>query len=324
MSEIEWTDDTINPVGGCEHASPGCLHCYAEVDARGLTKRAGEAIRRRYLPLIGPAGRWARGEDGKPVFAIWPSVVRKMIDASGRVRQGDGFRRKRWFLGSMADLFHPGRPAEDVHVVLGALTANLHRPIWQLVTKHPARAVEMLELQAADTVRSLDTTIQWLREHGEDVKRYGFNRPTRWLLTSVENDEWAKRRVPEVIKARPFVDVIGLSAEPLLGPINLRPWLPKLDWVIVGGESGTGARRCDAIWIRDIIAQCREAKVSVFCKQLGGNPWEGEVARDMIVEPSRDMGGGMRSVARRAPIVERKGGNMDEWPEDLRVRQWPA
>jgi hypothetical protein len=89
------------------------------------------------------------------------------------------------------------------------------------------------------------------------------------------------------------------SVEPLLEPVDLRLWLGSLDWVVVGGESGRGARPFDIAWARDVLRQCRAAGVPCFIKQLGARP-----------------------VALR--LKHGKGGDMAEWPADLRVREFPA
>ena len=85
-----------------------------------------------------------------------------------------------------------------------------------------------------------------------------------------------------------------------------------LNWIIVGGESGPGARPFDIDWARSIVEQCRTAGVRCFVKQLGARPRYGNtegysrVIRGEAIEPT-----------------DRKGGNMNEWPADLRVREWP-
>ncbi len=82
--------------------------------------------------------------------------------------------------------------------------------------------------------------------------------------------------------------------------------LPLLDWVIVGGESGPGARACDLGWIRSVVAQCKAAGVPCFVKQLGARPFERTIeARDGL------------------KLRDRKGGDPAEWPADLRVREFP-
>jgi hypothetical protein len=136
--------------------------------------------------------------------------------------------------------------------------------------------------------------------------------------------------LPHLLACRDMVPVLGLSLEPLVGPIDLQKALicksgyfanvqqleccgkvyrkrVGVDWVIVGGESGPHARPCDVDWIRSIVTQCREAGVPCFVKQLGGNP----------IEP--DGSGFVKHVMPRDP----KGGDPAEWPEDLRVRELP-
>jgi protein gp37 len=95
--------------------------------------------------------------------------------------------------------------------------------------------------------------------------------------------------------------------------IRLREFecLPAVDWVIVGGESGPGARPCDVDWIRSIIRQCDDAGVPVFVKQLGAWPYDPGWYGDGTPEGSR------------MEPNDRKGGDPDEWPENLRRREFP-
>jgi hypothetical protein len=116
-----------------------------------------------------------------------------------------------------------------------------------------------------------------------------------WVGASVEDQERADERIPELLEVP--APVLFLSIEPLLGPIEFAT-LAGVSWVIVGGESGPKARPCDLGWIRSIIGQCRSAGVAPFVKQLGGRPI------------------GLR-------LTDRKGGEPAEWPEDLRVREFP-
>jgi protein gp37 len=105
-----------------------------------------------------------------------------------------------------------------------------------------------------------------------------------------------------------------VSYEPALGWVNFTLWMwadkrlkdKSLDWIIVGGESGPGARPFDIQWARNTIAQCEAAGVACFVKQVGSRPVEhGERWR---YEPK---------------ISDRKGGDIEEWPADLRVREFP-
>lgn len=144
--------------------------------------------------------------------------------------------------------------------------------------------------------------------------------PNVWHGVSAEDQQRADERIPHLLQTPAAVRFV--SAEPLLGPVDLRvvpiptqgpreTAIRRLDWVIVSGESGPAARPCDLGWIRSIVEQCRAASVPVFVKQLGARPI------------------GVRDELRRAKGLARifydaKGGDPAEWPSDLRVREVPA
>lgn len=121
-----------------------------------------------------------------------------------------------------------------------------------------------------------------------------------WLGVSCEDQERADERIPLLLRTVAAVKFI--SVEPLLGPIDLSAHLPGLRWAIVGGESGPNARPCDVAWITSIAEQCKAANVPLFVKQLGARP-------------RRD---GAHLVLR-----DSKGGDPAEWPEHVRMREWP-
>ena len=172
-------------------------------------------------------------------YEITPDVVQIFPE---RVDQPLRWRKpRRVFVNSMSDMFHPQIPKEFLERVWDVmLRADQH--VYQVLTKRPGRAVISL--------RHLEV-------------------PSHiWLGTSIESEHYA-RRVD--VLARTGAPVLFVSAEPLLGPIDLRPWLDTLSWVIVGGESGPGARPMDLDWARDLREQCRDAGVPFFLKQLGGS-----------------------------------------------------
>lgn len=150
-----------------------------------------------------------------------------------------------------------------------------------------------------------------------------------------------------LLQCRDLAAVLGMSMEPLLGPVQLQPVIRdgqfenhqgiNLDWVIIGGESGPGARSCRPEWIRPIIEQCREAGVPVFLKQLGANV----VTRNDLIEdvfnnnetgwPDPEVEHNIHGFREdyqgadcRIRLRDRKGGDWSEWPEDLRVREFPG
>lgn len=127
-----------------------------------------------------------------------------------------------------------------------------------------------------------------------------------WLGVSAENREWWDRRVDalRLVPAR----VRFVSYEPALGPLGDDVDMQGIHWVIIGGESGHDARPFDIVWARSAIAACKAADVACFVKQLGAN----------VIDTS-----GRTTFSAWARIKHPKGGDMSEWPEDLRVRQWP-
>lgn len=225
---------------------------------------------------------------------------------------------------------------------------------WLLLTKRPENIRRMWPIEdagySAPPIPTLPPLPVYKRKRRENV----------WLGTSISLQEHADKQVPELLKCRDLSPVLFLSAEPLLGPINLSAiqWAagpvgqektnmilvdalrgiqgagyiarnePTINWCIVGGESGAHARRCDVQWIRDLRDQCTAAGVPVLIKQLGAHvTWDGVQGGYMNGTPNvwpegmrcEDTGQGNFRVY----LKDDKGGDMAEWPEDMRVRQFP-
>ena len=160
-------------------------------------------------------------------------------------------KARRVFVNSMSDVFHPLVPYEFINDIFDVMreAAEQRGHVFQVLTKRPGRAVGWWESNQA-------------RYHGEWPGGV-------WIGTSVENQKYAPRisvlaRLPAAVR---FV-----SAEPLLGAVDLRQWLCSgaVHWVIAGGESGPAARPMDLEWARGLRNQCLEAGVAFFLKQLGG------------------------------------------------------
>ena len=155
------------------------------------------------------------------------------------------------FVNSMSDLFHPHVPLDFISEIFAvmdeAATRNGH--VFQILTKRPGRAVG------------------WWNEYKNRFPD-GWH-PNIWIGTSVENQKYAARLT---VLARLPAPIRFVSAEPLLEPLDLTPWLEDdtLQWVIVGGESGPRARPMELDWARDLRDQCVGAGVAFFLKQLGG------------------------------------------------------
>jgi protein gp37 len=272
---IEWTRNadgtagrTWNPVTGCTKVSPGCDRCYAE----GIARRfAGSAAFPRGFEVTLHPQRLAA-----PLRWRKPTTV---------------------FVNSMADLWHDAVGADLIARVFAVITlADQHT--FQVLTKRSGRMQSLLgDERFWARVRAV------VPEYGPVSPAVASALDTRvlpnlWLGVSVESQKWASVRLDK-LAAISAGAVRFVSCEPLLGEVDLRAWLGSgLDWVIVGGESGAGARPLDTKWVRGLVGQCRAARVPVFVKQLGTR-W--------------DAAHGRRG----------KGGDIQTWPADLRVREMP-
>jgi hypothetical protein len=207
-----------------------------------------------------------------------------------------------------------------------------------LLTKRPEKWGPRLDAVAdylwADTSRDhqreYEFVVGWMTQGGHTVHHdYPGNlagTPQNiWIGVTVENQEMADKRIPELLKIP--AKVRFLSVEPLLEPVhNMRLCAldgPLIDWVIVGGESGPKARECDVSWIDLIFRQCQSAGVPVFLKQLGTLCTTANANMFDWPAPTRFLEYGTGYAAARVMLHDPKGGNPAEWPADLRVQQFP-
>ena len=200
-----------------------------------------------------------------------------------------GWRRpRRIFVDSMSDLFQQGVSDDYIARVFEVMVrADWHT--YQILTKRSER------------LRDRAPELPW-PEHV-------------WMGVSVERADYVQRI--DHLRATPAA-VRFLSLEPLLGPLPGLD-LSGIDWLILGGESGHAARLCELAWMRDIVAQARQAQVPVFVKQLGlraSDPENGLAGAGLVVPDEAKA-----LVSTR--LQSRKGGALSEWPEDLRIREWP-
>jgi protein gp37 len=216
-------------------------------------------------------------------------------------------RSRRVFVNSMSDLFHPAVPDEWIDRVWSIMELCPSHT-FQVLTKRPERMAKHLAMRRSGGMLLLKPGLPPVGCSDQVADHWGKAVPTLlphvWLGTSCEDQLAADDRLPSLCKCPTVVRFV--SCEPLLGPIVLSDALAEwwesdgLDWVIIGGESGPGARRMDPEWAMSLIKQCVRNGVSVFVKQLGT-----VLARDM----------GLRSPA---------GSDWTEWPFPLRVRQFPT
>lgn len=306
---ISWAHRTWSPWYGCTKVSEGCKHCYAEARSR-----------RWKNPAV--TGTW--GPDGvRSICKDWRKPIRWDEEAKRAGVRPRVFPSLCDWLEDRADLV-----AARVRF-LGLIFATPHLD-WLLLTKRPERFRAALR-EALDFIRARDgrTAVYWEISgwlHGNAAP------DNVWYGVSAEDQDNAEKRLPIILET-PAV-IRWVSYEPALGPVDFAPWLqsawtsgldpddrgfivPALDWIVVGGESKQGckpARGFDLAWARSTIYQGREAEVPVFVKQLGSSVHDSDAR---IEVPG--CGFANQAVTCRHP----KGGDPAEWPEDLRVQQYP-
>lgn len=266
VTGILWTDSTWNAWWGCQQAGPGCLHCYAEA----MDKRTGGAH-------FG-----AKADRRRTGINNWNEPLRwQKKEAAFLLEHG---HQRRVFVGSMMDIMDNAVPLEwswDAFARIEECDKLQWLPLTKRVGNVPDRVPGHWQIG------------HWPRHVG--------------LMITVVTQLEADRDIPKLLewKRRFNIPWVGLSVEPLIEPINLDLDFEHagIDWVIVGGESGPGARPFDMIWALSIVRQCQHSGVAVFVKQMGANVYS---HGSMIDLKDRSHGGDMR-----------------EWWASIRVRQFP-
>ncbi len=344
-SKIEWCHHTFNHVRGCTKVSAGCANCYAETlshrnpgtlgvwGPNGTRVVAAEAAWKEPLKWDRAAAK--AGERHRvfcaslaDVFEDWQGP---MVDAKGEIlfsTGGDPY----WQPAATVNLrAYPGFDADDdlfrtkmndVRQRLFDLIRHTPHLDWLLLTKRPENVPRMV-------------SPGWLLNWPRNV----------WLGTSVEDQQAADERIPQLLKVPAAVRF--LSCEPLLGPLDLNRWLyssydraamdsqlisplpgteaaarwtVKVNWVILGGESGPGSRPMNVEWVEDVLADCNQSGTACFVKQLGARPFDPrEADRHGDAHPD----GPAADPSCRLSLSDRKGGDWEEWAESLRVREMP-
>ncbi|SLJ40726.1 bacteriophage protein gp37 [Mycobacteroides abscessus subsp. abscessus] len=256
---IEWTDATWNPTTGCDRVSPGCDNCYAMT----LAKR---------LKAMGSPRYQADGDPrtSGPGFGI--TVHPNALDQALRWT-----RPRRIFVNSMSDLFHAKVPDEYIARVF-AVMALADQHTFQVLTKRHGRMHSLLrngefQQQVYDAWGTLETPKG--QPSMEDEPWPGWPLPNVWLGVSAEDQKRAELRIPYLHDTPAAVRYV--SAEPLLGLIDTatsgllaRDEFDRgIDWLIVGGESGPGARPMHPRWAESLHRQCVAAGVPFLFKQWG-------------------------------------------------------
>jgi len=248
-TKIEWCEESWNPITGCTPVSEGCAHCYAR------------RIAQRFK------GRYGYPSDDPFQVTFHPDRLDEPLKWK---------KPRHIFVCSMGDLFHEDVSEYDILAVWQKM-GEFHDPNGQIlpVEKRPGHTYLVLTKRPE---RALDFLSRRYPE--------GFARRNVWLGVTAENQQRADERIPVLLQipaAKRFV-----SIEPMLGPVDISyplnggpeqngygEWyqtFPPLDWVILGGETGPGARPMHPDWPRKVRDQCREANIPFFFKHWG--EWE--------------------------------------------------
>lgn len=304
---IEWCDATWQPVVGCTRVSAGCDNCYAIGTVNRFRKADG-------LTKLRPKDASRPGLDWSGKVLLQPERLADPLKWR---------KPRRVFVCSQADLFHDAVPFEFIAAVFGVM-ASSRQHTFLVLTKRPSRAREYfawVEKRASD-YRSTSAPHGWLFVDAATAALPDsmIGGPSPWpvpnvhLGVSVEDQATANERIPTLLEL-PAV-VRWVSYEPALGPVDIERWLwahrergaASIGWIVVGGESGPRARPFDVGWARAVVTQCHgmaygSGRTPVFVKQLGSH-----VIQD----------------GERRKKADYSGGDMSEWPHDIRVREVPT
>lgn len=283
---IEWTEATWNPVSGCSKVSQGCKHCYAE---------------REWPRLAAPRAR--------------PNIYtgRAFTDVKCHPEKLDIPLRwqkpRRIFVNSMSDLFHEDVPDEFINQVFEVMN-QAHRHVFQVLTKRPERMLEYM------------STRKWPNA----VTIYGAAPLNVWLGVSIEDQATADERIPLLLQTP--AAVWWISAEPLIGPLMIdtflgllpedddgAPYPGRIDWLVVGGESGPQARPMHPDWARSLRDQCLECGVPFFFKQWGEWAPDAPISKYADSTIKLDDGTYLRFVGKKRAGRELDGRTWEEYPE---------
>jgi protein gp37 len=324
-TEIQWTDSSWNPTSGCDRISPGCDHCYAMTLAKRLKAMGSPRYQQDGDPKTSGPGF---GVAVHPDALDWP--LRKTKPLKIFVNSMSDLFHKDVPDAFIAEVFAVMSLA---HWHTFQLLTKRHARMKSLLTSPAFR--ELYGYAYGQRGTDLGSGNRRWRDWFDTHCQEPWPLPNVWLGVSAEDQHWANLRIPALLHTPAAVRFV--SAEPLLGPIDLHAsddglhhWLPDygpvyddpdepicqahgisdcerrqphagcsfLDWVIIGGESGPGARPMELDWARSMVEQCESSGVAPFVKQLGAIR-------------GRELGS------------DSHGGNWDDWPADLRIRKFP-
>jgi len=333
-TKISWAHHTFNPWLGCSKVHTGCTNCYAEAMAgrldvvwgpNGTRRRTAESTWRqveKWNRKAAPGICTCPGLVKNRNFHLWPCPAnpdRPRVFPS----LCDPFEV---WTGQVADWQRGVTTLDTIREDFFALIDRTSNLDWLLLTKRPENVRR--RWVCAGTGKDPGAVDYLLRDNA-------------WLLYSASDQATLESGLPHLLACRDLVPVLGLSLEPLVGPVDLglahlkacphggagKHVCDAVDWVIVGGESGPNARPCDVEWIRSNVRQCREAGVPCFVKLMGACCVDNDpLSRCLWPSLTQfkafdfDVDGRLQD---RVVLRDPKGGDIAEWPEDLRVQEFP-
>lgn len=297
MTRIPWADETWNPMTGCTPVSEACQNCYAERMARRIYRMAGIG---QHPEMAEEAARCDLA--GKAAVApakfpcpsgFYPTFYPHRLDEPLHWR-----KPRRIFVCSMSDLFHEAFSDSDIAAVFSIMD-HCPQHTFMVLTKRPERMKRWFDSMAEHSTLGFcyGAAARYTSElYGRDNHAETWPLPNLWLGVTVENQQRADERIPILLDTPAAVRFV--SIEPMLGQVDLTDiemlstptmresidalsddegWVKGenaefLDWVIVGGENGPGARPMQPEWALGVWRQCKAAGVSFFFKSMGSAP----------------------------------------------------
>lgn len=325
-TKIEWAESSFNPIRArnietdkigwyCQRVSGGCLNCYAAT----MNGRLGTGV------------DYAVDQFNKVELFLDEKILQQPLRWK---------RSRRVFVCSMTDLFADFVPFEWIDKIF-AVMALCGQHDFQVLTKRPERMREYM----ARLSKSINPLENAARSMGQtfkfewDSKTHSLlSWPIRnvWLGVSVEDQKTADQRIPILLQTPAAVRWV--SYEPAISPVNFAASVfaertagsniekPRLNWIVVGGESGPRARPFNVEWARDTVKQCGAAGVPCFVKQMGSCLTGINLEGPPYSSPPRREGFLVHWTSNETNtfgLCDRKGGDWSEWPDDLRVREYP-
>lgn len=312
-TKIQWCHHTYNPWRGCRKVAAECANCYI------TTTNPFRTTGQKHGPVRVRAGAATLREPH-----AWNLAALKAYDEANPWTDTSptlkAVERPRVFCLSLGDwLDDENVPIEWLAELLATIHATPHLD-WLLLTKRPGNWMDRLEAVYSTLGSDRDAFRQWLNgwlySVNYEPSQRGGNVPANvWIGVSAGADQAAALAIPARIHF--------LSCEPMLQPMD-ETHAAKFQWIIFGGESGSKARACNVNWIRRGLEFCRMHGVAPFVKQLGSVACHAPLEADLSQVTFSDRTWREGADDRLIQIRDKKGGDPAEWPEDLRVREFPS